>query len=423
MRARHARERARALRDRPARARRRRPCSTPAAASCAPSTARPTARSRLDFPAAPPGAARRAPRAVRRARARPGGVAAHRRRVLHAASSTDAATVRDARARLRRAARARPTCAASTSPRPATTASSTSCRAASPRGRHRRGPGHGLDALRARRRTGATASARRAARVPGVGPRRRGRACVAQGRPRAAHRPRGHDRAARASCSSNASRPVPGELGGDAVAQRAPAAPSRAARARRSIAPPLRNASPGLRRLPARPSPASRRRRRPASMRSLSVISPPPARFRYVPGATSRSAAAQVAAHDVVDVGELADLRAVAVTRERGAVDRGLAQPVDRHVGPLPRTEHREVPQRDRVHAPVLGVQAAEVLGRELGHAVRAERLGQVGLDRRVARLVAVHRRRRRVDDARRRTRRDCTASSNRCVASTLCPT
>ena len=133
LRARDARERARALRDRAARARRRRPCSTPAAASCAPTHA---ARRRGARSTSPP---RRPSRATPPAGLfdalgiAEGRVAAHR---PASSSCCVVARRRDGARRSRptspRCARS-PTCAASTSPRPATTASTTSCRAASHR--------------------------------------------------------------------------------------------------------------------------------------------------------------------------------------------------------------------------------------------------------------------------------------------------
>ena len=113
VRPRDARERARAVGDRPARRRRGRRVPHPRAACCAPH-ARPTARSQLDFPAAPT-------RAVRRARpgcsTRSASTPAESLRTdgqFFMLVVPDAATVRDARARLRRARARSPTCAAST---------------------------------------------------------------------------------------------------------------------------------------------------------------------------------------------------------------------------------------------------------------------------------------------------------------------
>ena len=162
-------------------------------------------------------------------------------------------------------------------------------------------------------------------------------------RSRAADRPRGHDAAGRAARLTR--RAVPGDLRRDPVAERAPAATSRAARA------PGRSPRRCGTSRPACFGPGSTATGAPATsptsaMRSLSVISAPPARFTIRAGRDVAVGRREVARHDVAHVGELADLRAVAVARERGAVDRGLAQPVDRHVGPLPRAEHREVPQR-----------------------------------------------------------------------------
>ena len=61
----------------------------------------------------------------------------------------------------------------------------------------------------------------------------------------------------------------------------------------------------------------------------------------------------EVAGDDVGDVGELPDL--ACRRRSAGTVaarQRGLAQPVDRHVGPLAGAEHREVAQRRPSAAP-----------------------------------------------------------------------
>ena len=128
--------------------------------------AAPTARSQLDFPAAPPEPCDRPAGAARRARRR------ERRGVLR----TDGEFFM-----LRRRRRRRP-CATLAPDFARARARSTDVRGVyvtargrrrrydivsrcfAPAGRHRRGPGHRFDALRARRRTGARGSARRAAR-------------------------------------------------------------------------------------------------------------------------------------------------------------------------------------------------------------------------------------------------------------------
>ena len=78
---------------------------------------------------------------------------------------------------------------------------------------------------------------------------------------------------------------------------------------------------------------------------------------------------------DVGDEGEVARLAPVAEQPDRRAVQRRLAEPPERHVGPLPRSVDREVAQRDGRDAVLGVVEAAQLLGGELGHAVGRERL------------------------------------------------
>ena len=92
---------------------------------------------------------------------------------------------------------------------------------------------------------------------------------------------------------------------------------------------------------------------------------------------------------------------------------------MEAHVGPLPRSVHGEIAQRDGRHAVVRVIEIAELLGGELRHAVGRDRLRQRVLPHR-------HRARcRRTPTSSTRTRcaRACgasTASSRTCVASML---
>ncbi len=88
----------------------------------------------------------------------------------------------------------------------------------------------------------------------------------------------------------------------------------------------------------------------------------------------------------VVDVGEVPGLSPVAVERERRAVERRLAEPADRHVGPLAGPVDREVAQPDHLEAE-MAVHVGEPLARALGDAVRRARRGRRGVlaERRVA--------------------------------------
>ncbi len=119
--------------------------------------------------------------------------------------------------------------------------------------------------------------------------------------------------------------------------------------------------------------------------------------------------------HHVVDEGEVAHRRAVAVEREPGAVEAGLEDPVDGHVGPLPGPVDGEVAQGDGGHAPVGGVEPAQVLAGQLSHAV-----GEVGRREVVlAGRVALRPARRPTGSARRRAGGSgpgCTLRSSRWV-------
>ena len=315
-----------------------------------------------------------------------------------------------------------PTCAACTSPRPATTGYDIVSRCFAPRVGIDEDPVTGsmhcvLVAVLVRPRLGH----RRAARVPGVGARRRDARSLRKGDralltgqrddgARRASYPREPCSRCQASCASRPSRSDTSRLPTEQLAR----AVDRAAVAERVA---------GLARLlvdlhrRAGELADERDQLRERDLAAAREVA------RTCRARRRASAASEIAAHDVGDVRELADLRAVAVARERRAVDRGFAQPVDRHVGPLARTEHGEVAQRHRGDAPVLRVQPAEVLGRELRDAVGAERLGQVGLRRSGSaagcRTPTTTTRTRRAPRAAPRR----TASSSRCVASTLWPT
>ena len=96
---------------------------------------------------------------------------------------------------------------------------------------------------------------------------------------------------------------------------------------------------------------------------------------------------------------EVARLLAVAVERDGVAPERGPNELVERHVRPLPRAVHREVPHRRRRDPMVRVVQVAQLLGRELRDAVRRHRLGERILPHGDADVVAVDRRARGVDE------------------------
>ena len=103
---------------------------------------------------------------------------------------------------------------------------------------------------------------------------------------------------------------------------------------------------------------------------------------------------------DVPGEGEVAGLFAVAVEGDRLSGERGPDEAVKPHVRALPRTVHGEVAKRDRRHAVVDVIEVTEVLGRQLGHAVRRDGLEERILAHRNRRDVSVHRRARRVDEA-----------------------
>ena len=164
--------------------------------------------------------------------------------------------------------------------------------------RHRRGPGHGLDALRARAVLVRAPGPDRAVRRAGLRARRLG-ALPGRGRPHAAHRQRDHRpaRLARRTHRGLTAEParatparVPGELRGEAVAERHVRLPPEHLARVVDRAPPLRNESPAIF---GPGSIATGGAREVADQRSLSVISAPPARFTYVPGDASASAAAR----------------------------------------------------------------------------------------------------------------------------------
>ena len=76
----------------------------------------------------------------------------------------------------------------------------------------------------------------------------------------------------------------------------------------------------------------------------------------------------------IADVGEVPCLLAVAEDPDRLAAQDGVAEPAERHVGPLSRPEHGEQPERDHVDAEVGVVEEAHVLGGELRDSVRRVR-------------------------------------------------
>ena len=103
----------------------------------------------------------------------------------------------------------------------------------------------------------------------------------------------------------------------------------------------------------------------------------------------------------VVDVGEVAGGRAVAVDREGAAARERLAHPAHRHVGPLAGSVDREEAQPHAAQAAGLG-ERGQILARPLDHPVGGDRpRGRAVLARRAAAGVPVHRRGRRPDEPR----------------------
>ena len=283
LRARDARERARAVRDRtrwrPTRPRR---FHTRSGELRADARGRATAIT-LDFPRRRAGARRRrCPSSSTRSGSPDGELLAHRRRVLHVRR----------RRRGDRARRSRPT---SPSSRALADVRGVYVTAPGDDGlrhrvavlraarRHRRGPGHRFDALRARRVLGRRGSARTScariqasARGGEVTVVRKGDRALLTGRAttvlaRRATRVSGATRAARArrrGATPRGAQPSssPARLDRTAVAERVA----------------------GLARLLVDLHRRARRARRRARSAPSSVISPPPARLQYVPGATSR---------------------------------------------------------------------------------------------------------------------------------------
>jgi hypothetical protein len=113
----------------------------------------------------------------------------------------------------------------------------------------------------------------------------------------------------------------------------------------------------------------------------------------------------QVGVDNVVDIGEVAGLLAVAVDHDRPAGESSLHEPPEPHVGTLPGPIDGEVAQDGdphRRHAGV-GIGEAQVLGGELAHPVWGHRTGRGVLGRGVARGVAVDAGRRGEDQPRNR--------------------
>ena len=119
-----------------------------------------------------------------------------------------------------------------------------------------------------------------------------------------------------------------------------------------------RSDAPGCR-ARAVPTPASRHRR----------CTPDPARRDR----RRRSSAATASATN----GEVARLAAIAVNRDGLVRERGGDEAVERHVWPLPRSVDRDAPHRRRRDAMVGPIELTEMLGRQLGDAVRRQRPGQ----------------------------------------------
>ena len=103
--------------------------------------------------------------------------------------------------------------------------------------------------------------------------------------------------------------------------------------------------------------------------------------------------------HGVPDEREVARLFAVPVHRDRRAVDGGFQETMKAHVRTLARAIHGEVAHRRGRHAVIDGVQVAQLLGGEFGHAVWRKRVRQRLLVHRDRRIVAVDRGARGVDE------------------------
>ena len=86
---------------------------------------------------------------------------------------------------------------------------------------------------------------------------------------------------------------------------------------------------------------------------------------------------AEVGLDNVADEGEVTALGAIPVDGELALLEHGLAELMEGHVGTVSRSVHGEVAQGNRRDAVIAPVQATEVLGGELGHAVGGHRLGK----------------------------------------------
>ena len=116
-------------------------------------------------------------------------------------------------------------------------------------------------------------------------------------------------------------------------------------------------------------------------------------------------ARAEVGLHNVRDVAEVAARVAIAEDRRPVAVEE-LADPFGDHggVGParvLPPAEHVEVAEPDHLEPVVVLKGPGVEFVRPLGHGVGRERRADLGLHLRQPRMIAIHRRRRGVDEAR----------------------
>ncbi len=119
---------------------------------------------------------------------------------------------------------------------------------------------------------------------------------------------------------------------------------------------------------------------------SCNDVTDPPATLIGVAGGDVGRGGGDEGPHGVVDVGQVTPSAAAAEPREPLAPTHRLADAVHCHVRTLPGPVDREEAQQHRSHAPRIGVDAAEMLGRELGDAIGALRAGAVGLPARTCR-------------------------------------
>ena len=96
---------------------------------------------------------------------------------------------------------------------------------------------------------------------------------------------------------------------------------------------------------------------------------------------------------------EVARLFSVAIQRDRLIGQRRTNETIERHVRTLPRAVHREIAHGRRRNPVIHDVQVTQLLGRQLGDAIRGDRLRKRIFPHRDADVVAVHRRTRRVNE------------------------